>query len=357
MTKSISKAARRLVFLAATAGLLAGCSTMTMQNQLTTEPELREISTTTAALRTLPPPAKPVTVAVYALPDLTGQFSETTSGAQSLSHAVTQDGVALLIKSLQDAGQRRWFTVLDRSRLDNTLKERQIVSEMRRIYRGEQTISASAMPPLMHAGIIIEGSITGYDSYLRTGGLGAQYLGIGGSTRWQQDTVTVNLRAVSTATSEVLTSVTVQKQIASVAAQGSVFRYVALDKILEIEGGVTVNEPKQIAVEKAIDKAVDALIMEGVRSGIWSFANKQDGSVALTAYLTEMYGEEIPAGAEHLRMPVTRNPTAVVKTIPVSQAAQQPQSAPPAQEPQASGATPMNLPAVPPPANPDEIIG
>ena len=36
------------------------------------------------------------------------------------------------------------------------------------------------------------------------------YLGIGGDTRWQHDTVTVTLRAVSTNTGEVLSSVTVE---------------------------------------------------------------------------------------------------------------------------------------------------
>ena len=141
-------------------------------------------------------------------------------------------------------------------RLDDTLKERQILTEMRRIYRGKAQISASALPPLLHASIIIEGSITGYDSYVKTGGAGAQYLGIGASSRWQQDTVTINQRAISAKTSEVLASVTVQKAIASIALQGSVFRYVALDKILEMEAGLTANEPKQIAIESAIDKAV-----------------------------------------------------------------------------------------------------
>src|SRR5690606_11228931 len=141
-------------------------------------------------------------------PDLTGQYGESSTGGQTLSHAVTQGGVSLLIKALQDAGERRWFTVLDRSRLDDTLKERQIVTEMRRIYRDEAEVPASVLPPLQHASISIQGGITRYDTYTKTGGLGARYLGIGADTKWQQDTVTISLRAVSTNTSEVLASVT-----------------------------------------------------------------------------------------------------------------------------------------------------
>lgn len=192
-----------------------------------------------------------------------------------------------MISSLQNAGERRWFTVLDRQRLDDTLKKRQIVTEMRRLYRGEEQISAAALPPLQHASIIIEGGITGYDTYVETGGLGAQYLGIGGSTKWQQDTVTVSPRPVSSKTSEVLLSITVQKPIASVRLQGNVFRYVALDRILEIEAGVTTNEPRQIAVVQAIYKAVNALVVEDAHVGIWDFADSLAGRVLIEDYLKE----------------------------------------------------------------------
>lgn len=343
--------ARQMVVVVGAAGFLAGCS-YSAPSLMSAAPQLTAINPASAALRALPPPSKRIAVAVYDLPDLTGQYAETTNGSQGLSRAVTQGGSALLIKSLQDAGERHWFTVLDRSRLDDTLKERQIVTEMRRLYRGEDQVSPAAMPPLMHASIIIEGSISGYDTFNQTGGLGAQYLGIGASTSWQQDTVTVNLRAVSTNTSEVLANVSVQKKIASISLQGNVFRYVALDRLLEIEGGLTSNEPKQVAVEKAIDKAVYALIVEGVRVGLWNFANPTAGKAVVSAYLDEKYDGKVPADAAKALAPATRNAASVVQTVPVKIV--QPQTpatttAPPA--------TPMNNGAPPPPANPNEIIG
>ena len=340
--KTLLGLARIFLLAAGTGALLAGC-TASMPKQMLTEPELRQLTSQNKALRAMPPPAKRVVVAVYDFPDLTGQFGETASGGQSMSRAVTQGGSALIIKALQDAGERRWFTVLDRSRLDDTLKERQIVTEMRRIYRGEEEISAAALPPLQHAGIIIQGGITGYDMYTSTGGAGAKYLGIGGDTKWQQDTVTVNLRAISTNTSEVLASVTVQKSIASISIQGSVFRYVTLDSILEAEAGVTANEPRQVAVEQAIEKAVDSLIIEGAQLGVWSFADKTAGRTAIESYLQEKYAGQVPAEARNAAAPATRNAASVVPTIPLPR----PPSPPPQPE----------QPTGPPPADPDEVVG
>jgi curli production assembly/transport component CsgG len=47
-----------------------------------------------------------------------------------------------------------------------------------------------------------------------------------------------------------------------------------LDKILEAEAGITKNEPDQLAVQQAIEKAVYTIIVEGAEQGIWSFSDK-----------------------------------------------------------------------------------
>ncbi len=181
---------RRLSAVVVAAGLLGGCASIPPEG--THRPSLAQVTQQSQSLRDLPPPDRRVAVAVYDFPDLTGQYKE-RDNVQSLSRAVTQGGANMLIKALQDAGERRWFTVLDRARLDDLLKERQIVTEMRRLYRNEQRINASVLPPLDHAGIIMQGGITGYDTNTMTGGIGARYLGIGGDTKWQLDTVTVTV--------------------------------------------------------------------------------------------------------------------------------------------------------------------
>ena len=84
-------------------------------------------------LRDLPPPAAPVAVAVYGYGDQTGQMKPVapTATVAPLSRAVTQGATSILIKALQDAGSGGWFTVVERERLDNLLKERRIIADMR----------------------------------------------------------------------------------------------------------------------------------------------------------------------------------------------------------------------------------
>ena len=88
-------------------------------------------------------------MAVYGYRDQTGQFKPLAQGAmvQTLSRAVTQGATSILIKALQDAGNGRWFTVIERERLDNLLKERRIIADMRTRYLGETDVEPQALPP------------------------------------------------------------------------------------------------------------------------------------------------------------------------------------------------------------------
>lgn len=352
MSAATRKATLRMLVAGALGAMLAACQSIPVEGVL--QPVVTPVTKQSYALRTLPAPVQRIPVAVYDFPDLTGQYKE-RDNVQTLSRAVTQGGAPMLIKALQDAGERRWFTVLDRARLDDVLKERQIVTEMRRIYRNEQRIDAGVLPPLNHAGIIMQGGITGYDTNTMTGGLGARYLGIGADGKWQQDTVTVTLRAVSTNTGEVLSSVSVHKMIASYALQGGAFRYIALDRILEAEAGVTQNEPKQIAVQQAIEKAVASLVIEGAELGVWRFADPAAGREVVAAYRAEKYGDRVVAQSEYAPRPASVDPARVVDTTPIAPrrtAAVTRRAAPAARAPAAPAA-----PATPPPAGDDETVG
>src|SRR3546814_19893036 len=88
-----------------------------------------------------------------------------------------------------------------------------------------------------------------------TGGVGARFLGIGGSTKYREDTVTVYLRAVSVKTGEVLLTVSVRKSIASIGLSADAFRYVAFKELLEVEAGIATNEPDALALQQAFDAA------------------------------------------------------------------------------------------------------
>jgi len=285
---------RRSLFSLAASLALAGCTTLGDDGR-STLPEMSSLAVipqrtqTQNLLAAIPAPQRPVAIAVYGFTDQTGQFRPNEAG-QTLSRAVTQGGGSILAKALQDAGNRQWFTIVERESLRNLLNERQIIREMRERYLGETAVNAQALPAMLFAGVLLEGGIIGYDSNTVTGGAGAAFLGIGGRSEYRQDTVTVYLRAVSVRTGEVLTTVTASKTIASKALGASAFKFVAFKKLLEAEAGVTTNEPDHLALQQAIEKAVYGLVMEGVELKLWDFADARAGHDMLWRYKQERDG-------------------------------------------------------------------
>jgi curli production assembly/transport component CsgG len=301
------------------AAALAGCTTVTEDGR-TMFPETRpeafipDKTQTQVLLGQLPPPTRPIAVAVYGFVDQTGQYKPNEAG-QTLSRAVTQGGGSILVKALQDAGNRQWFTIVERESLRNLLNERQIIREMRERYLGEQGVNPQALPALLFAGVLLEGGIVGYDTNTVTGGAGAAFLGIGGHTEYRQDTVTVYLRAVSVRTGEVLTTVTASKTIASQSLGANAFRYVGFKELLQAEAGYTTNEPDQVALQQAIEKAVYAMVLEGVELKLWEFADANAGWPMLYEYQRERDGEVDEAQvAEALRRLGPLEPQQVVRT-------------------------------------------
>src|SRR5699024_8773295 len=121
------------------------------------------------------------------------------------------------------------------------------------------------LPPLLFAGTLFEGGVVSYDTNILTGGAGARYFGVGGSTKYRQDRITVYLRAVSTSSGKVLKTVYTSKTILSQSLNASMFRYVDPDRLMEAELGITNNEPVHMAVTEAINKAVYLMVLEGIQ--------------------------------------------------------------------------------------------
>lgn len=279
------------------APLLGGCTMLNTADRSLPSTAQQAIiparTTTQRMLNDIAPPPRPIAIAVYGFTDQTGQFKPSEVG-QTLSRAVSQGGGSILVKALHDAGNRRWFTVVEREQLKNLLSERQIIREMRERYLGESAINADALPSLLFAGVLLEGGVIGYDSNTVTGGAGAAFLGLGARTEYRQDTVTVYLRAVSVRTGEVLASVSSSKTIASRAISASTFKFVAFKELLEAELGITSNEPDQLALQQAIEKAVFGLIMEGIDLKLWAFASPDAGAEQLDRYHRERDGGYSP---------------------------------------------------------------
>ena len=240
--------------------LIVGCSTVPLD-----PPEVQP-KIFIKKLEEITSPKRKVPIAVYSFTDLTGQRKPSENMAL-ISTAVTQGGHIWLIQSLKNAGKGEWFQVVERGALENLIKERQIIRQTRERYGDEDVIK-----PLLFAGVLIEGGIVGYDTNTQTGGLGARMLGIGASSQFREDTVSIGIRLISVQTGEVLLAISTEKTIWSAQQSATVFKFLdAGTKLLETEIGYTENESATYAVRKAIDAAVMELIFEGERKGLWKF--------------------------------------------------------------------------------------
>lgn len=217
----------------------------------------------------IPPIAgEKLTVSVYKFTDLTGQRKGTTNFA-SFSSAVTQGAEPLLIQALQNVGKGSWFDVVERTNVDDLIKERTIIKQMRDQYEGKD---AKPLAPMFFSSIIFEGGIVGYDSSVESGGSAYKWLGIGPQTQYSKDIVTVSLRAVSVNTGKVLATITVTKVVYSTADSVAMLRFFRQGtQAFEAETGLTINEPGTLAVKTAIESAVVELIKEGERKGVWDY--------------------------------------------------------------------------------------
>jgi len=249
--------------------LLSSCGTLLNQSVSPIPARLGEETQSTQDLKTLPEPKEPLVVAVYKFRDQTGQYKPSENGA-SWSTAVTQGATTILIKALQDS---KWFIPIERENVGNLLNERKIIRSSRVQYQGE---GASALPPLLYAGIILEGGIISYDANVITGGAGLRYFGAGGSGQYRQDRVTVYLRAISTSNGQVLKTVYTSKTILSQSVGIGLFQFVRFSRLLEAETGFTYNEPSELAVTEAIEKAVQSMIIEGVLDELWELKEPRE---------------------------------------------------------------------------------
>jgi len=213
-----------------------------------------------------------IPIAVYSFTDKTGQ-RKSASMVSSFSTAVTQGADAYLIKTLGDVNYGKWFRPVERVGIDSLIKERQLIRQMREQEAGE---NALPLPPLMVAGLIIEGGIIDYNSNTKTGGNGMRYLGIGPHTQYSEDMVVINLRLVSTQTGEVLDSITVTKTVLSSSEGITVFTFFDLGtKAFEVDGQQTSNEPGSYAIRSAIELGVAELIKSGEKKGLWRYKTTQ----------------------------------------------------------------------------------
>jgi curli production assembly/transport component CsgG len=217
----------------------------------------------TKEIQSLPAAKVRPVVAVYKFGDFTGQ-RKSVDGYANFSTAMTQAPETYLIRALKQSG---FFRVVERVGIDHITRERQIIRSTREKFEDDTEQLA-----LLFAGLIIEGGIVDYNTNLRTGGIGARYLGVGGSKQYREDTVVVSIRVVSVSTGEILLENLTTKTILSVGLSSDVFRFIANDtELLEFETGNAMNESKSIALQSAIEIGIVDIVKQGRERNFWKY--------------------------------------------------------------------------------------
>lgn len=255
---------RKLYYFFFAIYFLYGCSAYYNQPLGVERAIIGESTPATSLLKNLPKPKEQVVIGIYKFRDQTGQYKASEVGS-TFSTAVTQGATSILIKALEDS---KWFIPIERENIGNLLQERNLIRSTRQEY--SKNNNEPQLTPLLYAGVLLEGGIVSYDSNIITGGFGARYFGAGGSTKYRQDRITIYLRMVSTSNGKILKTVYVSKTLFSQAIDQSFFRYVKFKRLLEVETGYTTNEPVQMAITEAIEKAVESLVLEGIKDKIWA---------------------------------------------------------------------------------------
>lgn len=282
MNRHLFLSLQKLVLTLCVPSFLVACAVVQEPVEVSTAAQITPATPSTADLLQLPQPQGKVFVAAYGFRDQTGQYKSAPDS--SFSTLVTQGATSMLIKALKDSG---WFIPVERESLQELLTERRIV----RALDGSQPEESSAIhiPALTPASILVDGGIISYETNVRTGGAGARFLGIGLSTQYRVDQVTISLRSIDIRSGQILQTVSTTKTIFSYEVRPSVFKFVNVKDLLEIEAGITRNEPAQLSVKEAIEAAVILLIAQGLKDGNWNLKNQSDwNSPILQTYLNDI---------------------------------------------------------------------
>ena len=223
------------------------------------EAQLSARTSTYVDLLSLPKPKGRIVASVYRFKDFTGQYRPQPDNG--FSTAVSQGTHTMLIEALSDSG---WFIPIEREGLQHVLTERK--------FKRSIDTRPNALSPMLSAQIVLEGGVISYESASQSGGTGARFLGIGGAEQYEMDQVTVSLRAVNVDNGEILNNVTVTKSILSKEIQAGIFRYVDYKQLLEVDSGITTNEPVDMAVRAAIEAAVVHMIVDGIEQRHWTLS-------------------------------------------------------------------------------------
>ena len=212
-------------------------------------------------------------VAVTSFEDLTGARVDGGS-----STAVAASGHLLLefiLKNYRDEGH---LAIYSRRLLSELINERRLAQQANTSYATEAVNSLSKatqalmgnakikplhdLPDLGPVDFLITGAVIGYDKNTRDSGAAAGMVGISNRYQQSEDSVSVLVELINVKTGAMSGIGIASELISSKLFNAGVFKYLEVDKILELEGGGSLNEPKTYALYLALTQAVENMFRD-----------------------------------------------------------------------------------------------
>lgn len=199
------------------------------------------VSTSTQLLAALSEPEDKKAVAVFEIPDKTGEITENRSSL------VSQGATDMLITALK---RSRQFKILDRVN-DNSIKQEQDLQKNNLLAAGDNP----KLNQLTGADYFITGAVSEYQVNKKTGGMGISIAGLGGFNEYAVATTAIDLRMIDSTTGEVIWSRSLRDEIKGKKVNLQSFSFMG-DNIVELETGT--------GKQKVINLILRTLIEEGV---------------------------------------------------------------------------------------------
>ena len=212
-------------------------------------------------------------VAVTSFEDLTGARVDGGS-----STAVAASGHLLLefiLKNYRDEGH---LAIYSRRLLSELINERRLAQQANTSYATEAVNSLSKatqalmgnakikplhdLPDLGPVDFLITGAVIGYDKNTRDSGAAAGMVGVSNRYQQSEDSVSVLVELINVKTGAMSGIGIASELISSKLFNAGVFKYLEVDKILELEGGGSLNEPKTYALYLALTQAVENMFRD-----------------------------------------------------------------------------------------------
>ena len=197
-------------------------------------------------------PMMPLRVAVGAVKDYTGKFSN--EGSEG-GYKITQGGSLMVISALGKL--RGQVDIVER--FDTAVAEVEVGYSKGQLVRDEDTVRNLTAGMIQGSDYYIVGGITEVNYNIQSGGAELAVAGVGGGARYFVTNVAADLRLVETKSLKVLDTVSLEKHIVGQEIKANTFRFMGTN-LVDFNAGSKNQEPIQQGVRSTLELGVLELL-------------------------------------------------------------------------------------------------